>query len=125
MPTVSEPLTLDDPLRALNDVRAAKKQATEKAKRILDEAGKAVDDFNDASDAVLNNKLVKGAVAAASASTGSPAPAVAAGGSTSSCKKKSKKTYIKSPKGKRLVRKGPRGGKYYIYNGKKKYITKK
>jgi len=40
-------------------------------------------------------------------------------------KKKSKKHYIKSPKGKRLVHKGPRGGKYIVLNGKKKYLTKK
>ena len=36
-----------------------------------------------------------------------------------------KKRYIKSPKGRRLVRKGPRGGKYYIYNGRKVYLSKK
>ena len=36
-----------------------------------------------------------------------------------------RKRYIKSPKGRRLVRKGPRGGKYIIYNGKKRYLTKK
>lgn len=33
-----------------------------------------------------------------------------------------KKRYIKSPKGKRLVRTGSRGGKYYIYKGKKVYL---
>ena len=36
-----------------------------------------------------------------------------------------KKRYIKSPKGTRLLRHGPRGGKYYIYNGKKVYLSKK
>ena len=33
-----------------------------------------------------------------------------------------KKRYIKTPKGKRLVRTGSRGGKYYIYKGKKVYL---
>ena len=51
-------------------------------------------------------------------------PSAAAGGGRKKKSKKSKR-YIKSPKGKRLVRKGPRGGKYIILNGKKKYLTKK
>ena len=57
---------------------------------------------------------------------GSMGASAAAGGSTGGKNNKNpKKRYVKSPKGKRLVRKGPRGGKYYIYKGKKVYLKKK
>jgi hypothetical protein len=50
-------------------------------------------------------------------------PALWGGGGQNN--KKTKKRYVKSPKGRRLVRKGLRGGKYYIYKGKKFYLSKK